>query len=650
MDFNNKFPQWKNEGVEPSKDLLESGYKGGYKPPSTVFNWFWSKTMKAVTELQSKLSGHETENKADLAAANTRIDDVSTAVDQHEGKITELQTGIAQHENKITGLHTTVGQHESEIGALQTDVNNIQADLPENLTQTLNEHSTAIAQNTVNLAGHIDNKSNPHGVTKVQLGLANVDNTSDMNKPLSTAMSSALAAKADLVNGKVPEAQLPESSGGTVPVSKGGTGNTEFVDNGILYYSAPNGKVENILMSGSPDDPSVLVSVAPFIAPYGASLKGLLEELNEAQNRKYATVVVGTQIPGYATSPADFVCDGRNDQVAINTAILALPSNGGKVILLEGTYNITAAININKPNVSIEGMGNSTVLKRMWNSSSLEGVLNIGNSNISVQNLSVDGSKSEYSSENNCGIYIKPGNINNTITNNTCNKSKYAGICSNSDNDNIVNTCNKITENTCNDNGSNGIYNYGNNDIIIGNICNSNSKVGIVNSSRYGNNIVGNMCDGNVEKGILNSGMRSTILGNTCNFNTGSGIYSGGEYTTIVGNTCIANNIGIEDRGRNTISGNSCNNNSTGIIVGVISTITGNNCYDNKVGIRIDGDKNTITGNQCVRSFGEMGDYTSEQHTILINGRYNLISSNCVMGKPPTTNGATNTIVNNKDD
>ena len=34
---------------------------------------------------------------------------------------------------------------------------------------------------------HISSVSNPHSVTKTQVGLSNADNTSDLNKPLSTA-------------------------------------------------------------------------------------------------------------------------------------------------------------------------------------------------------------------------------------------------------------------------------------------------------------------------------------------------------------------------------------------------------------------------------------------------------------------------------
>jgi hypothetical protein len=46
-------------------------------------------------------------------------------------------------------------------------------------------------------------------VTKSQVGLGNVDNTSDSNKPISIEQQAALNAKADLVGGKVPAEQLP---------------------------------------------------------------------------------------------------------------------------------------------------------------------------------------------------------------------------------------------------------------------------------------------------------------------------------------------------------------------------------------------------------------------------------------------------------
>lgn len=51
------------------------------------------------------------------------------------------------------------------------------------------------------LETHINNKSNPHEVTKVQVGLGNVDNTSDANKPISNATQNALNSKFNASDG-----------------------------------------------------------------------------------------------------------------------------------------------------------------------------------------------------------------------------------------------------------------------------------------------------------------------------------------------------------------------------------------------------------------------------------------------------------------
>jgi len=48
---------------------------------------------------------------------------------------------------------------------------------------------------TADLDSHVTNNSNPHNVDKAQVNLANVDNTSDLNKPISTATQTALDAK-----------------------------------------------------------------------------------------------------------------------------------------------------------------------------------------------------------------------------------------------------------------------------------------------------------------------------------------------------------------------------------------------------------------------------------------------------------------------
>lgn len=50
---------------------------------------------------------------------------------------------------------------------------------------------------TLKVDTHIDSKTNPHAVTKAQVGLDNVDNTADTDKPISTATQTALNGKAN---------------------------------------------------------------------------------------------------------------------------------------------------------------------------------------------------------------------------------------------------------------------------------------------------------------------------------------------------------------------------------------------------------------------------------------------------------------------
>ena len=56
IEYMNKIPEWKNEGQKPSEDLLAQGFRGGYKPPAGVFNWFWHLVSKSIAEIQGYLA------------------------------------------------------------------------------------------------------------------------------------------------------------------------------------------------------------------------------------------------------------------------------------------------------------------------------------------------------------------------------------------------------------------------------------------------------------------------------------------------------------------------------------------------------------------------------------------------------------------
>ncbi len=64
--------------------------------------------------------------------------------------------------------------------------------LTEKLQEEANRAQAEEETNRNNLVNHVADKTNPHKVTKAQVGLGNVDNTADMDKPVSTAQQEAL--------------------------------------------------------------------------------------------------------------------------------------------------------------------------------------------------------------------------------------------------------------------------------------------------------------------------------------------------------------------------------------------------------------------------------------------------------------------------
>ena len=89
-----------------------------------------------------------------------------------------------------------------------------------------------------------------------------------------------------------------------------------------------------------------------------------------ATGRCATLTVAANDSSALSKQQADYVCDGTADQVEIQAAIDALPSAGGKVLLLDGTFNMAdsvgpyGSIYITRNNVVLEGMGDCTILKR----------------------------------------------------------------------------------------------------------------------------------------------------------------------------------------------------------------------------------------------------------------------------------------------
>ena len=140
-----------------------------------------------------------------------------------------------------------------------------------------------------------------------------------------------------------------------------------------------------------------------------------------------ARFVIGTSTAGWTADECDYLCDGTGDQTEINAAIAALPSWGGEVLLLDGTYNISSSITISKANVVLRGSGPSTVLKRMFNKSETNGVIGCSASNCRICDLVIDGNKYTYIDNDNNGIYASKSAAGIQIDHITV-KNSYIGL------------------------------------------------------------------------------------------------------------------------------------------------------------------------------------------------------------------------------
>ena len=119
-------------------------------------------------------------------------DDTKRLLEQEIARATEaegvLRQSLADHEADHNNPHQVT---KAQLGLGNVD-NTSDINKPVSSAQ-----ATAIGLVQSYLDAHEANHSNPHQVSKSQVGLANCDNTSDMNKPVSTAQAAALALKAD---------------------------------------------------------------------------------------------------------------------------------------------------------------------------------------------------------------------------------------------------------------------------------------------------------------------------------------------------------------------------------------------------------------------------------------------------------------------
>jgi hypothetical protein len=193
-----------------------------------------------------------------------------------------------------------------DLTGLISDQTDLQAEL-DGKSDVGHDHSGVYEPANANIQSHISNTSNPHSVTKTQVGLGNVDNTSDANKPISSATQTALDAKQNSLGftpensankgqnngyasldsgGKVPSAQLPSFVDDVIEsanfASLPGTGET-----GKIYVTLDNNKTYR--WSGS-----AYVEISPS--------PGSTDSVTEGSTNLYFTVarVLASALTGFS--------------------------------------------------------------------------------------------------------------------------------------------------------------------------------------------------------------------------------------------------------------------------------------------------------------------------------------------------------------
>lgn len=345
---------------------------------------------------------------------------------------------------------------------------------------------------------------------------------------------------------------------------------------------------------------------ANFISNGYAGIDEVTTTLNDMWSDRVApptTITISSSTSKHMLT-ADYYCSGTNDQTVINNAISALPSTGGKIVLLEGTYNIGGTITINKSNVTIQGLGHNVILKTATSTTALK-MFGISNATgLIISDIVID-----YANNTSADcIAIQLYSSDNVIIEHI----------------NILN------------NKGNGIEWFNCNYTRFSDISFINVRQCIWDRGRNHSSIIDKWIVDTVTNGITldSSSTLNKIVDCIVRSATDNGIKSDAAYTMINDNIVYGCSNGI------TVNGN-------------CSTVADNNVRDSDIGISVNGKYVNVSGNTAIRAddSGNVSSYSSSQYTISMGSSSAncLVIGNIISGKNYTNNGAsTNTFANNK--
>jgi len=290
------------------------------------------------------ITGGETNTASNVGVAGVGIFKQKTGVDLEFKK---LNAGS----NKVT-ITDDVGNNEIDVDVVVANLTDIAQSQITNLTSDL---ALKAPINSPTFTGTVN------GITKSMIGLSNVDNTSDLNKPISTATQSALDLKQDvLVSGTniktINSTSLLGSGNINIDLSVKQT-NIQFQNEGIALGTS--GTVDTINFTGAPVTASRIGNTVTVDITGGGGSSGDITKVDDTN----VTLTLGGTPTGSVLNSVSFtlgwtgtLADGRiasasnwNSAYTNRITSLTTTGNSGASTLISNVLNI--------PNYTLAGLG-----------------------------------------------------------------------------------------------------------------------------------------------------------------------------------------------------------------------------------------------------------------------------------------------------
>jgi hypothetical protein len=314
-------------------------------------------TTQVDTKLSNKANTSDVYSKTDVdTALAKKVDTTSLATVATTGSYTDLSGTPTLATVATTGSYTDLSNKptvytESEVDELLDDKAN-KSDIPtvNNNTITIQKNSTTVDSFTLN---QTSNKSIDITITKSDVGLDKVDNTSDLSKPISTATQTALDLKAnksdlatvattgdydDLIDKpSIPAAQVNSDWGATSGVS-------QILNKPTIVNDFETGGT-NTLASG--ETVKTLRSLVNELISQSHDRGVVYNALNSQTNTWGITIniTVVTAGTGYSAGDAVFISPSQDDKSDINAiVVINTVSSSGAVLTCtlskQGDYSV----------------------------------------------------------------------------------------------------------------------------------------------------------------------------------------------------------------------------------------------------------------------------------------------------------------------